>query len=432
MTAKHNVTLLLRNPRSAKELAALISAHGAFATGGAEGGPSGPTGLVVYELGQDVESDFQRIARLLAGERVIEVFVTATTKDPDCIIRAMRAGVTEFLPWPFEPEDIRAALDRFLARRGNAQESRPRKDRGNRGRVVHVFGAKGGTGVTTVAVNAAVEAARKGGPRPTALVDARMPLGEVPLFLDFDYTYTWVEAARSLSRLDETFLESLMTRHACGLDILAAPDSLEDAEAVTPEAARTMLGHLRRMYGTVVVDGSPYLDEVSLALMDEADDILLVTVLSLPCLAGVRKLMETFENLDGGIADKVKLVINRHMSKSEIGIAEAEDLLGRPVFHTVPNDYEATMAAINQGVPLAQAAPKCAAAKALAALPGKLAPASQKAAGKGLLGKLLGRSGQPAEAAPDAAPRSKTVSKHDKAASFAIPSGALGDAGGPA
>lgn len=422
MNAPTPVTLLLSSRRAAEALAAVIGEHPGFVAASPDnspdGGAGGPARLVVYELGQDTAGDFERIARLLAGERTAEVFVTAAVKDPDCIIRAMRAGVTEFLPWPMEHADIHSALDRFAARQGGPRENRPREDKGARGRVIHVFGAKGGTGVTTVAVNAAVQTARQGGPRPTALLDARMPLGEAPLFLDFDYTYTWVEAARNLARVDATFLESLVTRHASGLDVLAAPDSLEDADAVTPEAASTVIRHLRRMYGTVFVDGSPYLDEVSLALMREADEILMVLVLSLPCLAGVRKILETFENLDGGLADKVRLVVSRHLSRSEITVAEAEDLLGRPVFWKIPNDYEATMAAINQGRPLDEAAPKSQAAKALAGLARELAPAAAAPgaeASAGLFGKLLGRREKAAKTA--------------KTASFAIPADALGGNG---
>lgn len=388
--AMHTVTLLLHNPDARAAVGALVEAHGAF-TLAPQGGA--PAGLVLLELGPDADGGFARMARLQDAPGVTEVFLAAPARDPECILRAMRAGVDEFLPWPVQPQDLRAALDRYLARRGAGQNPRPQAPRG---RIIHVLGPKGGTGATTVAVNTAVEAARLGGPGSTALLDARPTMGEAPLFLDLDCPTTWAEAGRNLARLDATFMESLMVRHASGLDVLAAPLSLEDAGAAGPEAARAVAGLLRRMYPTVVVDGGPFLDEVALALLAEADEIVMVLVLSLPCLAGVRRMLDAFRGLDPALEGRVRLVVNRHLSRAEIGVAEAEELLGRPVAWKIPNDYEAAMAAVNQGRPLAEAAPRSQAARALAALAADLAPAAPARcpAPAGLLGRLLGRPGR--------------------------------------
>lgn len=391
MTSRHTVTLMLQTPGAPTSLGALVEAHGAFALA-----PQGtaPAGLVLLELGADVDGGFAHAGRLLADPDVTEVFIAAPASDPECILRAMRAGVDEFLPWPVQPQDLRAALDRYLARRGAAQQPRPRDPSGTRGRVIHVMGPKGGTGATTVAVNLAAEAARLGGAGSTALLDARTTMGEVPLFLDLDCPSTWADAARNLARLDTTFLESLMVRHASGLDVLAAPASLDDAAAATPEAASAVAGLLRRMYATVVVDGGPFLDEAALALLEEADEILMVLALSLPCLAGTRRMLETFRGLDPALEGRVRLVVNRHLSRAEITVAEAEELLGRPVAWKIPNDYEAAMASVNQGRPLGQAAPRSQAARALAGLAASLAPAREaRPASAGLLARLMGRPG---------------------------------------
>jgi len=390
MTTRYTVTLMLQDPDAPAMIGALVQAHGAF-TLAADG--AAPSGLVLLELGADRDSGFAHAGRLLADPGVTEVFVAAPASDPECILRAMRAGVDEFLPWPIQPQDLRAALDRYLARRGAAPQPRPRDTAGARGRIIHVMAPKGGTGATTVAVNTAVETARLGGAGSTALLDARTTLGEVPLFLDLDCPSTWADAARNLARLDPTFLESLMVRHASGLDVLAAPASLDDAASATPEAASAVAGLLRRMYATVVVDGGPFLDEVSLALLEEADEILLVLALSLPCLAGARRMLETFRGLDPALEGRVRLVVNRHLSRAEITVAEAEELLGRPVAWKIPNDYEAAMASVNQGRPMGQAAPRSQAARALAGLAAHLTPAPVQPAAPGLLARLMGRPG---------------------------------------
>ncbi|WP_461211317.1 AAA family ATPase [Desulfocurvus sp. DL9XJH121] len=394
MSTSYPATLILKSARAAEELGTLVDAHPRFHTRAAKGDPAG---LVILEL-DGAAGGLDRAERLVAEGRAAEVFVTSTVKDPDLIIAAMRAGVSEFLAWPLEPKDLAAALDRFTARRGKAPETRAPS--GPKGRLVHVLGVKGGVGATTLAVNLAAEVRRAAPDRGVALVDAALPLGEIPLFLDLDYAYTWAEAVRDTSRLDATFMEGLMVRHASGLDVLCAPDHIEDAASLRPDGLAAALKLLRTMYPLVVVDGSPYLDDLSLAAVREADEVLLVTELSLPGLSVVRRLLESFANLDQGLSDKVRLVVSRHQARGGIDPAEAEKLLGVPVFHKIANDYPGTLEAVNQGAPLFQAAPKSPAAKDIAALAARYARGCEAKERSGLLARFLTRrkTGQNAEA----------------------------------
>lgn len=380
-------TLLLHSARAARELGTLVDRHPNFATG--TEAPDGPAGLAILEL--DGPGTLERAAALVRQGRAAEVFATANVKDPDLIIAAMRAGVSEFLPWPIEADDLAAALDRFVTRREQAPAEAARTPRGPEGRIVHVLGAKGGMGATTLAVNLAVQARLSAPARPVALVDAALPVGEVPLFLDLDYDYTWAEAVRDTSRLDPTFLESLMVRHDSGVDVLCAPDRVEDAAVLDAGGLDKTLRLLRRMYSLVVVDGSPYLDDLALASVRAADEILLVTELSLPGLAVVRRILESFAHLDGAPADKARLVVTRHQAKGGIDPAEAEELLGIPVFWKICNDYPGTLEAINQGAPLVQTAPRSPVARSIAELAGRYAPAGAGSPRGGLLARLMRR-----------------------------------------
>jgi pilus assembly protein CpaE len=89
----------------------------------------------------------------------------------------------------------------------------------------------------------------------------------------------------------------------------------------------------------------------------------LVTILSLPCLANTNKLMKSFTNLGYVQPERIKVVLNRFMKKGDISLKDAENGIGTKLFWTIPNDFKTTMAAINNGKPLYQVAPKAAISK---------------------------------------------------------------------
>ena len=355
-------------------------------------GADKPSGLIVVEVGGT--QDVAVIAVLAANPSVHEIFVIGPAQNADLILGCMRAGATEYLPLPLKVGEFRAALDRFATRNTRSASERgiAQPQPGRPGRIIHILGGKQGTGVTTLAVNLGVEASLLDDTRPAALVDMRQPQGEVPLFLDVHYTHTWAAATHNAHRLDDAFMQSLMVRHASGLDILAAPDRSEDTGAAAPQAVGTMLAILRTLYSTVFVDGSPFVDEISLAAMREADAVLLVSELSLPCLANTRRLLETLDSVDPEVADKVQLVINRYTPKAGVSIGEAEELLGRPVAWKVDDDYLAAVNSINQGTPLRDAAPKSPLTRNIAKLAatfGRPVSAKNQKSQAGLLGKLF-------------------------------------------
>lgn len=351
-----------------------------------------PAGLVLVEVKEN--ADVALIPSLLASPLVQEIFVIGPAQDANFILTSMRAGATEYLPMPLKVSEFRAALERFVARNArsaHAVASVPETTSRQPGRIVHLVGGKQGTGVTTLATNLGVESAMLDAGRPAALVDMRQPQGEVPLFLDVHYTHTWAATTHNANRLDETFMQSLMVRHASGLDILAAPDRSEDTGAAAPQAIATMLRILRTQYATTIVDGSPVVDELSLAAMREADSVLMVTELSLPCLASSRRLLDTLDSIDPEITDKIQIIVNRYTDKAGVTLSEAEELLGTSVAWKIDEDYIASLHAINQGQPLRDAAPKSALTKSVARLAASFGTGIEDTARTGLFGKLLGK-----------------------------------------
>ena len=95
-------------------------------------------------------------------------------------------------------------------------------------------------------------------------------------------------------------------------------------------------------------------------VLNEADVVLLVTQLDLPCLRNVVRLMTSFKET-AQLDEKVKIVVNRvGYDTGQISLEKAQETIGREIFWQVPNDYRVMVEVRNNGVPLVQQAPKAA------------------------------------------------------------------------
>jgi pilus assembly protein CpaE len=327
--------------------------------------------LLVRELAADGgEPELEAVAEMVARRGEREVFLTAPGYDAEVLMRLMRQGVREFFPQPVDHEEVRMALWRFKERRESSRGPR----RSKQGRIINIFGAKGGVGTTSLAVNLAAACQTHKEGASVALMDMNLPFGEAQLFLDIAPKYHWGEVLGNISRLDATYLMSVMSRHPSGLFLLAPPSRLDDLQMATPENISRLLELMRQVFDTVVIDLGMYLDEITLKVMDISDAIVLVSVQNLPCLANVRRFLDNVRHAETGLEEKLKIVVNRHLEESDLLVEDMEKALGLPVFWRIPNDYKTTLSAINQGKTLLETAPKAPVTRALSDLALALAP----------------------------------------------------------
>jgi pilus assembly protein CpaE len=98
----------------------------------------------------------EAIERLRASWPSASIFAVASSPEPDQILQAMRAGANEYLAW--SNRDSGTTLDEAFqtALKRTVERTRPAKDKARSGVTLSFFGAKGGTGTTTLAVNSAI------------------------------------------------------------------------------------------------------------------------------------------------------------------------------------------------------------------------------------------------------------------------------------
>jgi pilus assembly protein CpaE len=306
----------------------------------ADGGT--PDILVVDGRG-DVSAAVTLVERLRAADATTGIFFVASDSNPDAILRSMRAGANEFFTWPPAKDALEDGIKRTAGRR--ASTAAPQAT------TMVFFGAKGGAGTTTMAVNSAVEISRLS-KRPTVIVDLKPGLGEVSLFLGVRSRYTLLDALDNLHRLDGDFLRELVVKHKSGLEMLAGSDLFDRPGPGDSAALEEVFRLLGRQYEYIVIDAGSQMNPCSVSALYTADMIGLVANPDVPCVRNAQRLLDRIGQL-GPCAERVKILLNRAAEPYPIPPAQLQSALGQPIFHTFPSDYKSVSTALNSGVPLA-------------------------------------------------------------------------------
>jgi pilus assembly protein CpaE len=269
------------------------------------------------------------------------LLLTAGPQDQSqLILRAMRVGAKEFFSSDFEEEAVAEALGRLVL------EHQPTTGVRKIAPVLAVMGVKGGVGATFVTCQLAAQLQSRGS--PSLILDLNIPLGDVGLHFDMQPAYTLANLAREQNHVDGTYLRTILHRHRSGVEVLAAPSQIEEAELVLGHHVEHAIRLLRTEFDWLVLDVSRSWSDASVRALDLADQILLVTSMDVPTLNHARQHIEILKKL-GIPATKTRLVANRCSNSDAVVEQDFARFLGRKPDHRIPNDYQTASACVNEG-----------------------------------------------------------------------------------
>jgi pilus assembly protein CpaE len=128
------------------------------------------------------------------------------------------------------------------------------------------------------------------------------------------------------------------------------------AEMVLIRDVEKTLSLMRRLYDLIIVDTGVGLDELTLALLDQADTILEIVTYDATTIRNTIAMAETFQKI-GYPASKVQYLVNRSDAAAGIDPHELRNALGRDPEYQIRSEGQVVGPASNQGAPFVTAQP---------------------------------------------------------------------------
>jgi pilus assembly protein CpaE len=231
--------------------------------------------------GEDILNGLDQLAPVCdAATRVI---VIGCMNDVALYRELVRRGVSDYLIAPVGAlQIVRAVCGLF-----SAPDAKPV------GRIIAVVGAKGGVGASTIAHNIGFSIARDL-TLDSVVTDLDLAFGTAGLDFNQDPPQGIAEAVFSPDRIDNAFIDRLLSKCTDHLSLLAAPATLEHVYDFGADAFEAIFDSLRATVPCVVLDVPHQWSGWTKQTLVGADDILIVAA---PDLANLRNTKNLYDFL---------------------------------------------------------------------------------------------------------------------------------------
>jgi pilus assembly protein CpaE len=325
---------------------------------------------VLFNDGTDAV--FELAEHLYIGKSVSAVVIVCPEMTASVLQRVVDCGASKAVDYKTIEAELAESVIKAV-RREKSRALAPSETGSYQSRVISVFGTKGGSGKTMVAVNVACQLAMR--KMRVALVDLDMQFGDVGVFLDIARSDSIADVIQE-NAFEYKALKSYLYSHPNGLFVLCAPQSPEMAETVLGEHVTSIITSLRANFDFVVLDMPPAFNDTSIAGLEVSDEIYFCMTPDLSALRNAKVSIGVLDSLSLG--DRVFTVLNKN-GGSMIKAADIEKVLNRKTSLVIPNDYQRSVKSINRGIPLVIGDKNSPAAKSIAAFVQKTVLAGTKA-----------------------------------------------------
>ncbi len=217
------------------------------------------------------------------------------------------------------------------------------------GKVITVYGPKGGVGTTTIATNLAV--ALHSPESKVVIVDGNLQYGDVAVFHNEQPRNTILDLTPRAGELDiDIVKEVLIVHQKSGVHILAAPPRPEMAEQVNPDQFTQVIKYLKTIYNYIVIDTETHLTECVISSLDVSDVIIMVTTQEIPAIKNSKAFLTLIDQFQIGRA-RVITVMNKYDKRISLLPERVGESLKQEMAAVIPLEEKIVVNSVNSGVP---------------------------------------------------------------------------------
>lgn len=312
-----------------------------------------PVDLAIVEIDLPGMDGYQLCRRLRQNELTCAMpilLLTHRTHINDKV-SGFEAGADDYLTKPFEPQELSYRIEVLMRRKGRRGDGSTTSGPPPRGKILALFGTKGGVGRTTIGVNLAVGLQRRTHGR-IVLFDADFFFGDIALHLGLPPQHTILNLISPTEGVAQDIIDQVLIPHVSGVRVLLSPRNPEDVELIAPTHISQLLDYLAAANDCIVVDCQAIYDERTLVILEKADAILLVIRPDVGSVKNMAVFSELAAKLQLSFDQKIHIVLNRAGSKSGIGANEIERIFRRQIEFRIGSAGNTISVSVNRGVPL--------------------------------------------------------------------------------
>jgi len=203
--------------------------------------------------------------------------------------------------------------------------------------IVAFFSAKGGSGVSTLAVNTAAALAAKY-PKQVLLIDISAPFGHAALFADLVATGSIAGASKAAPADFEKNLRGAIVYHKTGLGVLPGTLRPEQVDLMNAELTGRALDVAAGWHRIVLADLGTSLSEAALVVIERAERLVVVVPPEMAAMADARRSLAIFRDIMNVPDNRLELVLNNRVPGAPLDRNGVEATLGHKMSLTVNFD----------------------------------------------------------------------------------------------
>jgi pilus assembly protein CpaE len=310
--------------------------------------------VVVVDIDAGDDTELEALERLIARVGAWPPVVAITQSFDESVARTlMQMRVADFLVKPVPPLELVRACARVA--------KSPAKPETTESQIFTFLPAVGGAGVTTLAVQSAMLLLNSGarGKMSTCLVDLDFQHGACADYLDIEPRLNLGEIEPRPERLDRQLLEIMISQHASGLAVVAAPNQPAEMRSFDPDVVTRLLDLVSSNFDYVVFDMPRTWFSWTDSVLLGSNKLFIVSETTVPGLRHAKQLVGAIrERLGDGPQPQV--IINRferRLFSTGLRRGDVEQAIGDSLVACVPNHYALVREAIDRGVPLDEIKP---------------------------------------------------------------------------